>query len=97
MNGGSRGSNGSGFVLRTIIEESSYAFQVDAIEGGRGYLDEHFSDLEFTIARIPELFQVGQGPNGGPICVIDHDGVMPLRIWFTYNENEVHLLGIARK
>lgn len=91
------GSNGSKSIPREIVEEASFTQQADLINLGREELDETLKNLLFVIARLPEHFESNRGPNGEPIGVVDHTGNPRLRVWFTYNNRFVYLLGIVRR
>ena len=89
-------SNGKA-IPRNIVEGRIYAQQADEIDPTRQQLDEELLGVCFTIARLPEFFEEIQGPNGPPICVVDRLGNPSYRIWFTYDDQQVLLLGIVRR
>ena len=90
-------SNGKA-IPRDIVEDRIYAQQADEIDPARKQLDEALLGVFFTIARLPEFYyQDMQGPSGAPICVVDRVGIPSYRIWFTYTDQQVLLLGIVRR
>ncbi len=89
-------SNGK-VIPRDIVEDRIYAQQADQIDPTRQELDEALLGVFFTIARLPEFYMQMQGPSGSPICIVDRMGNPSYRIWFTFDDQQVLLLGIIRR
>lgn len=81
-------------VPRQIREPAFYAQQFDEIGLDAEALDERLEPILWEISRIPELFTRIRGTE---LSVVDHEGDPPLRIYFTYGDEFVELLGIERR
>ena len=66
------------------------------IDPDRSTLDDKLRRLEFTIARILELFELSWGSSGLPMCAAIYTGPPRLRIRFTYDRELVTVMGIQR-
>ena len=78
-------------IPREIVEWPSYTHEADQLDPGRSKLDLELEGLLFTIARIPGEFQRIENTS---LHVARYPGNQPLRIWFTYTDTHVTLLGI---
>lgn len=89
-------SNGKA-IPRDIVEHPIYAQQANEIDPTTRQLDGELLGVLFDIARLPEFFEEMPGPTGAPICIVDRTGNPSYRIWFTYDDRRVMLLGIVRR
>jgi hypothetical protein len=78
--------------LRTIREEHKYREQLDALAISHKRLDEVMIGVSFTMARNPEEFTKVPGTNLSIARTDAYPDAPALRIFFTYNPYEVHLL-----
>ena len=83
--------NGPSGIPREIVEWPSFTHEANQLDPGRRSLDQELEGLLFVIARIPEEFQQVEGTR---LHVAHYTGNQPLRIWFTYNDTRIILLGI---
>jgi len=82
------------FFLRTIREEPKYKEQLEALALSYERLDEILTGVYFTLARHPKI---GIQIPSTTLFLIKTD-IYPdapaLRIFYTFNDAEVHLLAI---
>lgn len=78
-------------IPRGIHETALYAAQASQLGLTIRDLDDRLRDLMFVIARVPDSFaQV----NATGIYVARHVGDPALRIWFSFNDEEIELLAV---
>lgn len=79
-------------IPREVKEWPSFATMADAVGLDREAIDSRLEGLLFVIARVPEMFHTN-----GRLSIAVCAGDPQLRIWFTYDEHHVILLGIERQ
>ena len=84
------------WVPRDISYHPSFESQANRIKLDTQILDEKLLDLTFNIARVPELYELHRHPGRMPLCAAIYQGHPRLRVWFTYNDQIVTLLGIEQ-
>ena len=90
------GQSSGVWVPRDIDYHPSFESQAAAIERDTHILDEKLLDLTFNIARVPELYELHRRSGRLPLCAAYYLGNPRLRVWFTYDDHTVTLLGIER-
>ena len=79
---------------RTIRQEPKFNEQLEALGISYRRLDEVLEGVCFALAREPERFSRIPGTQLSIIKTPVYPNAPSLRIFFTYNEEEVHLLAV---
>ena len=77
---------------RTIRQEPKFNEQLEALGVTHKRLDEVLEGVCFALSRNPERFPRVPGTQLSIIKTPVYPGAPSLRIFFTFNEEEVHLL-----
>lgn len=80
--------------LRTLREEPKFREQFEALAASHERLDDVLAALYFSLARQPEVFPTIPGTSLSVAKTAVYPNAPALRIFFTYNDTEVHLLVI---
>jgi hypothetical protein len=78
--------------LRTIRQEPKFDEEIQALGISCQRLDEILEAVSFGLARAPEAFPCVPGTRVSILKTAVYPGAPSLRVFFTYNEDEVHLL-----
>jgi hypothetical protein len=81
-------------VIRTIRQEPKFDEQLEGLGVSCKRLDAILEGVGFALARAPEAFERVPGTLVSILKTAVHPGAPSVRIFFTYNEHEVHLLMI---
>jgi hypothetical protein len=81
-------------LLRTIRQEPKFDDQIKTLGISHSRLDEVLDGVCFALARHPESFENVKGTNLSILKTAVYPGAPSLRIFFTYDECEVHLLAV---
>ena len=81
-------------AIRTIRQEPKFDEQLDGLGITCKRLDAILEGVGFALARAPESFERVPGTLLSILKTAVHPGAPSLRVFFTYNEYEVHLLMI---
>ncbi len=80
------------FPIRTVRQENKFDEQVTNLGITCERIDDVLSGVFFALARQPEAFSRVPGTELWIIKTSVHPGAPSLRIVYTFNEMEVHLL-----
>ena len=80
--------------LRTVIEEPNFSEQLSKLAVAHKRLDESMAGITFALARAPEEFGKVPGTQLFIAKTVVYEDAPALRIFFTYTDTEVHLLGV---
>lgn len=80
--------------FRTVREESTFSEEKERISRSAKRLDEVLSGVIWTLCRAPDSFQKVSDLDLYLIKTDAAPGVPALRVWYTFNDNEVHLMFI---
>lgn len=78
--------------LRTIRQEPKFDEEIKALGISCQRLDEILEAIGFALARAPEVFPQVPGTRVSILKTAVYPGAPSLRVFFTYNDEEVHLL-----
>jgi hypothetical protein len=78
--------------LRTLREEPKFREQFEVLAASHERLDDVLAALYFSLARQPEAFPAIPGTSLSVAKTAVYPNAPALRIFFTYNDTEVHLL-----
>jgi hypothetical protein len=80
--------------LRTVREESKFREQIEAMAVGHERLDDVLAAPYFSLARQPEIYPTIPATSLSLAKTAVYPNAPALRIFFTYNDTEVHPLVI---
>lgn len=89
-------SNGHhALIPREIVYETS--FELSALAIGIVIDEVDLEGVLYNIARLPEAFHVSATDSmGRDLCSAIHEGTPRLAIWFSYDDDMIHLQFVTR-
>jgi len=79
---------------RTVREEKSFSVEKERISRSAKRLDDVLSGIVWALCRAPESFEKVSDLGLYLIKTDAAPGIPRLRVWYTFNDTEVHLLFI---
>ncbi len=84
------------FEARSIVWSDQFESARDAIAPDTTRFDEVFFGVDLAVARRPETFACVGGTRLHRVLLRQGLGPAALRVWFTFDDSEVHLLYVER-
>jgi hypothetical protein len=79
---------------RNLVEEDCYRERLHELKLQHAILDEIFEELAPALGRFPEIYPGVDGIHR--VMIAGGSKHPPLRIWFSFDEQNVYLLDIER-